>query len=138
MVGLHCELMSKHVVVIIDGNRRWARSRGLMPLAGYLTNAGALKFVVDLYRKWGIQVLTVFTFSSVNWLRPKVFEVDFLMRLLGNTLKDEVSSMSRMKSEFLSLETYLRFHNHYEISLHIVRTLFLVTYDSRWMVLGGC
>ncbi|CAH1416632.1 unnamed protein product [Lactuca virosa] len=73
--------MSKHVAVINDGNRRWARSRGLMPQAGYLIDAGALKFVVDLCRKWRIQVLTV--------------EVDFLMRLLENTLKDEVASMSR-------------------------------------------
>ncbi|CAH1418642.1 unnamed protein product [Lactuca virosa] len=93
-VGLHRELMPKHVAVIMDGNRRWARSRGLMPQAGYLAGAGALKVVVDLCRKWGIQVLTVFAFSSDNWLRPKV-EVDFLMRLLESTLKDEVASMSR-------------------------------------------
>ncbi|CAH1412023.1 unnamed protein product [Lactuca virosa] len=86
--------MSKHVAVIIGGNRRWDRSRGLMPQVGYLTGAGALKVVVDMCRKWGIQVLTVFAFSSDNWLRPKV-EVDFLMRLLENTLKDEVASMSR-------------------------------------------
>ncbi|CAI9297008.1 unnamed protein product [Lactuca saligna] len=65
-----------------------------MPQAGYLTSVGALKFVVDMCRKWGIQVLTFFAFSSDNWLRPKV-EVDFLMRLLENTLKDEVASMSR-------------------------------------------
>ncbi|KAL4587257.1 hypothetical protein LXL04_000125 [Taraxacum kok-saghyz] len=92
--GLHRELMPKHVAVIMDGNRRWARSRGLMPQAGYLAGAGALKVVVDLCRNWGIHVLTVFAFSSDNWLRPRV-EVDFLMGLLESTLKDEVASMSR-------------------------------------------
>lgn len=70
--GLRRELMPKHVAVIMDGNRRWARSRGLVPQAGYLAGAGALKVVVDLCRKWGIHVLTVFAFSSDNWLRPKV------------------------------------------------------------------
>ncbi|CAH1419138.1 unnamed protein product [Lactuca virosa] len=92
--------MSKHVAVIIGGNRRWDRSRRLMPQVGYLTGARTLKVVVDMCRKWGIQVLTVFAFSSDNWLRPKV-EVDFLMRLLENTLKDEVASMSSRDGWFL-------------------------------------
>ncbi|KAI3667016.1 hypothetical protein L6452_42058 [Arctium lappa] len=88
--GLQHELMPKHVAVVMDGNRRWARSRGLMPEAGYLAGAAALKAVVDLCSKWGIQILTVFAFSSDNWLRPKV-EVDFLMKLLETALKDEVA-----------------------------------------------
>nr|KAJ0187442.1 hypothetical protein LSAT_V11C900491900 [Lactuca sativa] len=86
--------MLKHAEVIIDRNRRWDRSRGLMPQPSYLTCVEASKVEVDLCRMWGIQVLTVFAFTSNNWLRPRV-EVDFLMRLLENTLKDEVAFMSR-------------------------------------------
>ncbi|KAI3678957.1 hypothetical protein L6452_38261 [Arctium lappa] len=86
--------MPKHVAVVMDGNRRWARSQGLMHAAGYLAGVGALKAVVDLCSKWGIQILTVFAFSSDNWLRPKV-EVDFLMKLLETVLKDEVAYMLR-------------------------------------------
>ncbi|XP_024975553.1 dehydrodolichyl diphosphate synthase 2-like [Cynara cardunculus var. scolymus] len=92
--GLQRELIPKHVAVVMDGNRRWARLRGLMPEAGYLAGAGALKAVVNLCSKWGIQTLTVFAFSSDNWLRPKV-EVDFLMKLLETALKDEVAYMLR-------------------------------------------
>ncbi|KVI03339.1 Di-trans-poly-cis-decaprenylcistransferase-like protein [Cynara cardunculus var. scolymus] len=65
--GLQRELIPKHVAVVMDGNRRWARLRGLMPEAGYLAGAGALKAVVNLCSKWGIQTLTVFAFSSDNW-----------------------------------------------------------------------
>ncbi|KAI3788531.1 hypothetical protein L2E82_01300 [Cichorium intybus] len=92
--GLRRELMPKHMAIIMDGNRRWARSRRLMPQAGYLAGARALKKVMELCSKWGIQVLTVFAFSSENWLRPKI-EVDLLMGLLANKLKDEIDYMGR-------------------------------------------
>ncbi|XP_023743593.1 dehydrodolichyl diphosphate synthase 2 [Lactuca sativa] len=92
--GLHRELMPNHVAIIMDGNRRWARSQRLMPQAGYLAGARALKLVVDLCRKWGIQVLTVFAFSSDNWLRPKT-EVDLIMGLIGDKIKDEIAYMER-------------------------------------------
>ncbi|CAH1418643.1 unnamed protein product [Lactuca virosa] len=92
--GLNRELMPKHVAIIMDGNRRWARSQRLMPQAGYLAGARALKLVVDLCRKWGIQVLTVFAFSSDNWLRPRT-EVDLIMALIGDKIKDEIAYMDR-------------------------------------------
>ncbi|KAJ0808886.1 putative decaprenyl diphosphate synthase, di-trans-poly-cis-decaprenylcistransferase [Helianthus annuus] len=86
--------MPNHVAVIMDGNRRWARSRGLMPEAGYLAGARSLKLFVNLCCNWGIRIVTVFAFSSDNWLRPKA-EVDFLMRLLESALKDEIAYMLR-------------------------------------------
>ncbi|KAL6195452.1 hypothetical protein ACLB2K_031071 [Fragaria x ananassa] len=61
------EAMPRHVAVIMDGNVRWARRRGLPSGAG----ARALRELVDLSRKWGIRVLTVFAFSYDNWVRPK-------------------------------------------------------------------
>nr|KAJ0207948.1 hypothetical protein LSAT_V11C500274600 [Lactuca sativa] len=135
-VGLHRELMLKHVEFIIDGNRRWDRSRGLMPQPSYLTCVGALKVEVDLCCKWGIQVLTVFAFSSNNWLRPKV-EVDFLMRLLENTLKDEVASMDEIRVSVIGdvskLPQSLRDFN----ITHCEKPI-LGTYESRWVVLDGC
>ncbi|XP_023743590.1 dehydrodolichyl diphosphate synthase 2 [Lactuca sativa] len=92
--GLRRELMPKHVAVIMDGNRRWARSQRLTPQAGYLAGAAALKLVMDLCRKWGIQVLTVFAFSTDNLLRPKI-EVDPLLGIFGSKIKDEIAYMER-------------------------------------------
>lgn len=69
---LRRELMPKHVAVVMDGNRRWARIRGLPIGSGYEAGVRALRSVVELCCKWGIRVLTVFAFSSDNWFRPKV------------------------------------------------------------------
>ncbi|MED6189343.1 hypothetical protein PIB30_095068, partial [Stylosanthes scabra] len=68
---LRAELMPKHVAVIMDGNRRWAKERGLFPWAGHQAGVEALKEVVRLSCSWGIKVLTVFAFSYENWIRPK-------------------------------------------------------------------
>ncbi|CAK9152922.1 unnamed protein product [Ilex paraguariensis] len=93
--GLQKEFMPKHVAVIMDGNRRWARMRGLPVVLGYEAGIRALRRVMGLCCKWGIiRVLTVFAFSSDNWFRPKV-EVDFLMRLFGRGLKDELENFVR-------------------------------------------
>ncbi|KAB2065522.1 hypothetical protein ES319_A09G094800v1 [Gossypium barbadense] len=88
------ELMPKHVAVIMDGNGRWARQRGLATSAGHEAGVKALRELVELCCQWGIQVLTVFAFSYENWIRPKV-EVDFLMSLFERALKSEVESFSR-------------------------------------------
>ncbi|KAL1348920.1 hypothetical protein AAHE18_07G115200 [Arachis hypogaea] len=91
---LRAELMPKHVAVIMDGNRRWAKTRGLFPWAGHQAGVEALKEVVRLCRSWGIKVLSVFAFSSENWIRPKV-EVDFLMSLFEKTINSEIDVFIR-------------------------------------------
>lgn len=87
--GLRRELMPRHVAVIMDGNRRWARTKGLPTHMGYEAGLRAMRRAVELCSKWGIQVLTVFAFSSDNWVRPKV-ETDFLMGLFERGLRDEI------------------------------------------------
>lgn len=69
---LQPELMPKHVAIIMDGNGRWAKNRGLQPWDGHRAGVEALKEIVKLSGKWGIQVLTVFAFSTDNWIRPRV------------------------------------------------------------------
>ncbi|XP_021278325.1 dehydrodolichyl diphosphate synthase 2 isoform X2 [Herrania umbratica] len=92
--GLNKELMPKHVAVIMDGNGRWARQRGLPTSAGHEAGVRSLRELVELCCRWGIQVLTVFAFSYENWIRPKV-EVDFLLSLFERTLKSELDTTSR-------------------------------------------
>ncbi|KAI3474202.1 hypothetical protein Pfo_028990 [Paulownia fortunei] len=76
----------------MDGNRRWARMRGLPVGSGYEAGVRALRSVVELCCKLGIRVLTVFAFSSDNWFRPKV-ETDFLMGLFERGLRDEIQHL---------------------------------------------
>lgn len=76
-----------HIGVIMDGNGRWAKRRGLPRSAGHQAGADTLKKIVTECNKMGIKYITVYAFSTENWKRPKD-EVDFLMNLLMNYLLD--------------------------------------------------
>ncbi len=76
-----------HIGVIMDGNGRWAKKRGLPRSAGHQAGADTLKKIVTECNKMGIKYITVYAFSTENWKRPKE-EVDFLMNLLMSYLKD--------------------------------------------------
>ncbi len=76
-----------HVAIIMDGNGRWAKKRGLPRSAGHSMGAKNLEKIVEYAGNLGIKYLTVYAFSTENWKRPKD-EVDALMRLLTRYLKD--------------------------------------------------
>ena len=76
-----------HIGVIMDGNGRWAKRRGLPRSAGHQAGADTLKKIVTECNKRGIKYITVYAFSTENWKRPKD-EVDFLMNLLMSYLLD--------------------------------------------------
>lgn len=77
--------LPKHIGVIMDGNGRWAKKRGLPRSAGHKAGAEGLKKIVTEANKLGIGYITVYAFSTENWKRPKA-EVDFLMDLLMDYL----------------------------------------------------
>ena len=79
--------LPQHIGVIMDGNGRWAKKRGLPRSAGHQAGADTLKKIVTECNKMGIKYITVYAFSTENWKRPKE-EVDFLMNLLLNYLRD--------------------------------------------------
>ncbi len=81
-----------HVAIIMDGNGRWAQSRGLSRLAGHGRGAEALRRTVAAAVELGLDYLTVFAFSSENWERPSD-EVDGLMGLLRRYLRGEVAEL---------------------------------------------
>ena len=76
-----------HIAIIMDGNRRWAASRGLPKSIGYREGANTLKKIVKAGDELGIKYLTAYAFSTENWTRPKD-EVDVLMSLLLEFLKN--------------------------------------------------
>lgn len=82
----------RHVAVIMDGNRRWAKQRNLPSQAGHNAGVKSLRTIVSSCGKLGIDYLTVYAFSTENWGRKKE-EVDFLMFLLGETIKKEVKNL---------------------------------------------
>jgi undecaprenyl diphosphate synthase len=81
-----------HIAIIMDGNGRWAQSRGLPRTAGHRAGADAVRRVVEAAPELGVGVLTLYAFSSDNWRRPAA-EVETLMRLLRSYLRSEVEKL---------------------------------------------
>lgn len=82
-----------HIGVIMDGNGRWAKKRGLPRSAGHSAGADNLKKIVTECNKLGIKYITVYAFSTENWSRPQA-EVDYLMGLLLSYLRDAERSLA--------------------------------------------
>ncbi len=76
----------QHVAIILDGNGRWAKSKGMPRNYGHKAGAKNVEKICDVAGHMGIRYLTVYAFSTENWSRPKA-EVDELMRLLGSYMK---------------------------------------------------
>ena len=85
--------LPQHIGVIMDGNGRWAKRRGLPRSAGHKAGADALKKIVTEANKLGVKYITVYAFSTENWKRPKA-EVDFLMDLLMDYLINAEKSLA--------------------------------------------
>lgn len=77
----------KHVAIILDGNGRWAKAKGLPRNYGHVEGAKTVEKICEEAYKMGIQYLTVYAFSTENWNRPQE-EVDALMKLLRNYMKN--------------------------------------------------
>jgi undecaprenyl diphosphate synthase len=86
--------LPRHVAIIMDGNGRWAKKRKLPRIAGHRAGVDSVRKVVRACGKNGIEVLTLFAFSSENWRRPKR-EVTLLMELFMGALQQEVDSLDR-------------------------------------------
>jgi len=82
----------KHIAIIMDGNGRWAKKRGLPRVAGHKRGVDTVKDIVEACAEIGVKYLTLYTFSTENWKRPKE-EVSTLMRLLLNSLRDRVDEL---------------------------------------------
>lgn len=89
----------KHVAIIMDGNGRWARERGLPRTAGHRQGINRIKEIVNAAKELGVRVITFFAFSTENWIRPKR-EVDMLMRSLNNFLDREIKELDKNNIRF--------------------------------------
>jgi undecaprenyl diphosphate synthase len=82
-----------HIGIIMDGNGRWAKKRGLPRIAGHNAGIESVRAVVEICSEIGIKVLTLYTFSEENWKRP-ITEVSALMKLLLRTINRELAELN--------------------------------------------
>jgi len=88
--------LPRHLAIIMDGNGRWAKQRGLLRAIGHEGGTKSVKTTVETCAKLGIENLTLYAFSTENWNRPKL-EVDTLMKLLVSSLKKEIKTLQENK-----------------------------------------
>ena len=86
--------LPKHIAIIMDGNGRWAKQKGKLRVFGHENGVRTVRSTVESCVKIGLEYLTLYTFSTENWNRPK-FEVDTLMRLLVSSLKKELKTFNK-------------------------------------------
>jgi undecaprenyl diphosphate synthase len=85
--------LPQHVAVIMDGNGRWAKKKGALRIFGHRNAVQAVRDVTEGCGELGVKYLTLYAFSTENWNRPKE-EVDGLMELLVNTVKQEIGTLT--------------------------------------------
>lgn len=83
-----------HIAIIMDGNGRWAKKRGVTRIFGHQNAIKAIRETTEGCTEIGVKYLTLFTFSTENWKRPKK-EIDGLMSLLVSTIKNEISILMK-------------------------------------------
>jgi len=102
MSSLSSGQIPRHVAIIMDGNGRWAKQRGLPRLEGHRRGVETVRTVVDAAREIGIRYLTLYAFSVENWRRPAE-EVSGLMGLLDYFLKRELNNLIKNRVRLLTI-----------------------------------
>lgn len=140
MLKTHNQPVPCHIAIIMDGNGRWAKKRGLPRTAGHAAGAEAFRRTANYCRTLGVQYLTVYAFSTENWKRS-ADEVSGIMKLLGKYLQEALADMEKNHVRFrffgdlsrLSPDLQALCHKAEETStaFHDVQVNFCLNYGGR-------
>jgi len=125
-----------HVAIIMDGNGRWARARGLPRLAGHRAGVDNLRRVLEAATEFGIRYLTIYAFSTENWSRPPD-EVRGLLNILEDVIDRELQSLNKNgvqlrhlgRLERLSPELQAKVHQAVELTKHNERLVLNIAWN---------
>jgi len=96
------KIIPRHIAIIMDGNGRWAKQRGLPRIAGHREGINSVREITKICGEIGVKYLTLYTFSTENWSRPKT-EVKALMTLLLSTIKKEIKELHKNDVKFSTI-----------------------------------
>lgn len=134
-------VIPKHIAIIMDGNGRWAKQIGLPRVAGHRQGIKSVREIVEACANLGVEFLTLYTFSTENWQRPKT-EVSTLMRLIVKSLKDETDQLHKNNIRLTSIgnlemlpkevreeldEAFEKTHKNTKMTLNLA-----LSYSGRW------
>jgi undecaprenyl diphosphate synthase len=133
----------RHVAVIMDGNGRWAQKKGAMRIFGHRNAVQAVREVTEGCGELGIKFLTLYAFSTENWSRPKE-EIEGLMELLVNTLKQEIKSLMENQVKLITIgdTSHLPYDCQQNLAWAINQTksntgltvMLALSYSGRWEI----
>lgn len=95
-------IVPRHIAIIMDGNGRWAKARGLSRIAGHRAGAENLRTIIRAGAKFGIEYITFYAFSTENWSRPKA-EVTGLMHILSDVIDRELEELHQEGARLLHI-----------------------------------
>jgi len=107
MTYLNQENLPKHIGIIVDGNRRWAKEKGLPTFAGHKKGAERIEEIVKYAIDLGIKIVTIYAFSTENWNRAKK-EVSYLMKLFGALAKNKMDEANALGAQIRILGNFQR------------------------------
>jgi undecaprenyl diphosphate synthase len=136
----------RHIAVIMDGNGRWAKRRGMPRIAGHREGVNSVRDIVEACGQLGVQYLTLYAFSTENWSRPKE-EVSLLMRLLLKALRNERDRLHQNEVQLKAIGDIAKLPNDVQDELldaikvmqnNTGLTLILaLSYSGRWDITNG-
>ena len=100
--NINVDNIPNHIAIIMDGNGRWAKQRGLPRIAGHREGINSVRDITRICGEIGVKYLTLYTFSTENWNRPKK-EVTALMTLLLSTIKNEIKELHKNNVKFSTI-----------------------------------
>ncbi|WP_111640325.1 polyprenyl diphosphate synthase [Marinimicrobium alkaliphilum] len=112
----------RHIAIIMDGNNRWAKQQGLSGVAGHKVGVERIRDVLSACQELGVEVLTLFAFSSENWKRPRP-EVEALMSLFLLYLKQEVKELHKKNIRLKVIGNRSRFSSAIRTAIERAETL---------------
>ena len=141
MVELDKNRIPKHIAIIMDGNGRWAKAKGLPRAAGHIQGVETVRAITEECVRLGVKYVTLYTFSNENWNRP-VEEVRALMELLLKNLEDEIFMKNNVRFRVIGDTKRLPQDVQEKIDMMIEHTsrndsmtlVLAISYSARWEI----
>ena len=140
------EKLPVHIAVIMDGNGRWAKQRGLRRTSGHQSGVKAVKETVEAAAELGVSFLTLYAFSTENWNRPK-WEINALMKLLVSTIHNETKTLmdNNIRLKTIGNVSALPSKCQQELKDSMMQTennsrmtlILALNYSSRWEIINA-
>lgn len=134
----------RHIAIIMDGNRRWAKKQGKMCIIGHRAGFKALKKTIKFSILKKLEILTLYAFSSENWNRS-LFEVEYLMELFSSVLNSEMNNFNKYNIRFKVIGDVTLFSKKLQHSIHHAEKITLnnnglilniaANYGGRWDII---